>query len=175
LATAIAAEWDAQTDEKKGIEPVTMPLMTLASTAIDQILPDPTIARENCLKYLPTDSALFFTDEQDRILLSKQRKLLSPVVRWVGKEMKTEISMSAEMAKIRHKPTTIEAFENFLRNMVSIAHLIRVVKSLFLMLLQGSFHFGMYAGSNSRMQVNNFSDRFHEEVSQFLSPTISRY
>jgi chaperone required for assembly of F1-ATPase len=32
LAVAIAAEWDAQTDPAKGIQPVTMPLMSIAST-----------------------------------------------------------------------------------------------------------------------------------------------
>lgn len=33
---AVAAEWDAQ-DTSKGIEPAVMPLMSLASTAIDQV------------------------------------------------------------------------------------------------------------------------------------------
>lgn len=33
---AVAAEWDAQ-DTTKGIEPAVMPLMALASTAIDQV------------------------------------------------------------------------------------------------------------------------------------------
>lgn len=36
LAMAVAAEWDAQ-DTTKGIEPAVMPLMSLASTAIDQV------------------------------------------------------------------------------------------------------------------------------------------
>lgn len=36
LAMAVAAEWDAQTSSK-GIEPALMPLMSLASTAIDQV------------------------------------------------------------------------------------------------------------------------------------------
>ena len=41
LALAIAAEWDAQAaNHPKGIQPATMPMMILASTAIDQILPD---------------------------------------------------------------------------------------------------------------------------------------
>ena len=33
---AVAAEWDAQVTEK-GLEPALMPLMALASTAIDQV------------------------------------------------------------------------------------------------------------------------------------------
>ena len=41
LALSIAAEWDAQAaNHPKGIQPATMPMMILASTAIDQILPD---------------------------------------------------------------------------------------------------------------------------------------
>lgn len=36
LAMAVAAEWDAQ-DTSKGIEPAVMPLMALASTALDQV------------------------------------------------------------------------------------------------------------------------------------------
>lgn len=36
LAMAVAAEWDAQ-DPTKGIEPAVMPIMSLASTAIDQV------------------------------------------------------------------------------------------------------------------------------------------
>jgi ATP synthase mitochondrial F1 complex assembly factor 2 len=37
LAAAIACEWDMQ-NNKKGIQPATMPLMSLAATAIDQVI-----------------------------------------------------------------------------------------------------------------------------------------
>ncbi len=121
LALAVAAEWDAQTDDKKGIEPVTMPLMTLASTAIDQVLVSPSTTINNCLKYLPTDSALFFTHDQDRVLLSKQRKHLSPVVRWVSKAMKVEIPTTVTIAgKIDHSDRTLAAFESFLNSLVCV-------------------------------------------------------
>jgi chaperone required for assembly of F1-ATPase len=124
LAMAIAAEWDAQTDENKGIEPVSMPLMTLASTAIDQIQPDRSSAIATCLKYLPTDSALFFTHDGDRILLSKQRKHLAPVVRWVSRQLRVEIPTTTEMVgRIPHTDQTMIAFETMLEKMVSIAYL----------------------------------------------------
>ena len=61
LALMIANEWDSQTNQIKGIEPSTMPMMMLVSTAIDQIKNDPSFARETCLSYLPTDTALFYT------------------------------------------------------------------------------------------------------------------
>ena len=80
LAWAIASEWDAQKDDKRGIQPASMPLMSLFSTAIDQIALDATHARKTVLSYLPTDSALFFTSEDDRILLKKQLDALGPVL-----------------------------------------------------------------------------------------------
>ncbi len=80
LAWAIASEWDAQKDDKRGIQPASMPLMSLYSTAVDQIASDSSHARKTVLSYLPTDSALFLTSEDDRILLKKQRDLLDPIL-----------------------------------------------------------------------------------------------
>jgi chaperone required for assembly of F1-ATPase len=61
-----------------------MPLMTLAATAIDQILPDAYMVKKTCLSYLPTDTALFLTAETDRILLRKQRQHFQPILRCVS-------------------------------------------------------------------------------------------
>lgn len=101
LAWAIANEWDAQLDKKRGLQPATMPLTTLASTAIDQIAIDPTLARTTVLSFLPTDSALFFTTEPDRILLGKQKKYLEPVLERLNTELgiklKTTTSMSGKL------------------------------------------------------------------------------
>jgi chaperone required for assembly of F1-ATPase len=123
LASAIAAEWDAQTDERRGIEPATMPLMTLASTAIDQIQFDRYTSIANCMKYLPTDSALFHTDEMDRILLAKQRKHLNPAVRWLSRVIRSEIPTTTSVSgRIQHAPETVAAIESILHRMVSISH-----------------------------------------------------
>jgi chaperone required for assembly of F1-ATPase len=103
MAMAVAMEWDAQTDRKKGIQPATMPMMTLVATAIDQIAPgiykskrswsgccnvatifcviDPTHVRNTVLSYFPTDTSLFWTTTSDRILLKKQRQHFEPVLR----------------------------------------------------------------------------------------------
>ncbi len=48
LASAIACEWDNQTCEKRGIQPATMPLMMIAATALDQVLPGPYFIRYMC-------------------------------------------------------------------------------------------------------------------------------
>ena len=113
LAMAIAAEWDAQrANHSKGIQPATMPMMILASTAIDQIQPDSMQVKKTCLSYLPTDTALFFSDEEDRILLKKQRQHFQPITRWIKRTLRVELTSTHTMSgKIVHSPEAVRRVE----------------------------------------------------------------
>lgn len=96
-----------------------MPLMTLASTAIDQVLVNREEVIQNCLKYLPTDSALYFTDEVDRILLAKQRKYLSPAIRYLNRHLLVNLEPTTAVAsKIQHDADTVAKFRAVLERMV---------------------------------------------------------
>ena len=107
LAWAIAAEWDAQDNGVRGLQPATMPLTTLASTAIDQLSVDPSLARTTVLSFLPTDSALFYTTEGDRVLLAKQKELLVPIVAFVEKELGVEFATTTAMSfRLQHPEDT---------------------------------------------------------------------
>lgn len=97
LAWAIASEWDAQKDDMRGIQPASMPLMSLFSTAIDQIAKDPTHTRMTVLSYLPTDSALFFTSEEDRILLKKQHDVLDPILKRMKEDAGIDLKTTDQM------------------------------------------------------------------------------
>ena len=72
LALAVAAEWDAQVGDG-GIEPGAMPLMSLASTAVDQVAIEPTEVAEKCFAFLATDTACFYVDPSERIMRKRQR------------------------------------------------------------------------------------------------------
>lgn len=86
-----------------------MPMMTLASTAIDQVLEDPQATVANCLKYLHTDSALYFTNEADRILLQKQRESLLPAIQWLDGALGIELSRTHDMAnRLEHSEEVIQ-------------------------------------------------------------------
>jgi ATP synthase F1 complex assembly factor 2 len=113
LAMAVAAEWDAQqVGHPKGIQPATMPMMTLASTAIDQILPDSTQVKKTCLSYLPTDTALFFTTDDDRILLKKQKQHFQPVTRWMKRALRVELETTQGLSgKLMHGPEAVRRVE----------------------------------------------------------------
>jgi len=120
LAMGIAAEWDAQTNKRMGIQPVNMPLMSIASTAIDQIQVDRQHAVDTCLKYLPTDSALFVAPEYDRVLLAKQKELFTPVLEWFKKELDVELKTSQSMAgRIEHPEIAYTKLRSILEKMVS--------------------------------------------------------
>jgi ATP synthase mitochondrial F1 complex assembly factor 2 len=114
LAWLVAGDWDNQTDKKRGINPATMPFMTLASTAIDQIQVDREPARKTVLGYLPTDTLLFFTTEEDRILLKKQNKHFKPLLKW----FKTDFGVSLPtavgyVARVQHEERTVERISAF--------------------------------------------------------------
>ena len=117
---AIAAEWDAQTDKRRGIQPVNMPMMSLASTAIDQVLEDPDTTINTCMKYLPTDAALFITPEFDRILLAKQHEYFFPVINWLKNDLGLSLSTTDSMAgRISHPEDTVERVRSLLERMVT--------------------------------------------------------
>ena len=108
LALAMAAEWDAQKDNKRGIQPATMPLMTLASTAIDQVAVDPLPTRRTVLSYLPTDTCLFFTTAEDRILLKKQKQHFTPLVKWLRRAFDVECRTTESFAgRLVHPPESL--------------------------------------------------------------------
>eukprot|EP00605_Chrysophyceae_sp_TOSAG23-4_P001922 GSChrysophyteH1.ASY1.ANO1.2122.1 assembled CDS len=110
--------WDAQTDKRRGLQPATMPLMTLASIAIDQTSIDPTLARETVLKFLPTDSALFYTNEMDRILLAKQLEHLRPVVDFINRELGTDLQTTNSVStRIVHPEATVQVIESLIHSL----------------------------------------------------------
>ncbi|WP_240796875.1 ATP12 family protein [Terasakiella sp. SH-1] len=90
LADALAKEWDAQEEH---IQPLTMPMMALASTAVDRIgeLRDGVI--EQIAKYAETDLVCYWTDEPKE-LAERQAKAWMPYIDWAketyGAEFKTQ-------------------------------------------------------------------------------------
>eukprot|EP00897_Mesotaenium_endlicherianum_P001652 jgi/Mesen1/1514/ME000132S00459 len=84
LAMAIAAEWEWQ--EGKALRPFTMPLMKLASTAIDQIPVDRPRVIATLLKYFHTDSILCHAPPGSP-LSEKQERMWGPILQWAQREL----------------------------------------------------------------------------------------
>ena len=80
LANALAGEWAAQGAQ---IDPSSMPLTQLASTAIDRVLPDPSPVVLELARYVQTDMLCYRTDDSPA-LAATQRARWQPLLDWAS-------------------------------------------------------------------------------------------
>lgn len=119
LALAVASEWDSQTNVKLGIQPQTMPFMSIASTSIDATAFDPLPAQITCLSFLPTDSLLFFTNE-DTELLTKQKEVFNPIIQWFESTFDVKLNTSLTMtSRLQHPEQTVKVVKTIIDKLVS--------------------------------------------------------
>lgn len=78
LATAVAAEWEAQSDE---IRPQTMPLMRLASTAIDRVAAHRQGVVDEIAGYAATDLVCYRAKHPPE-LAARQHAVWQPLMDW---------------------------------------------------------------------------------------------
>ena len=108
LALAIAAEWDAQTDK---IEPAAMPLMALASTAVDQIPKERDQTEKNILAYAMTDTCRFVADAaREPEVRRRQDKYHEPILAWLHEKHGADLTRGAP-GMLRAPPTPPEALD----------------------------------------------------------------
>lgn len=96
LAHGIAAEWMWQKDNR--VVPDTMPLMSLAATAIDEPQSGETISSSLC-SFLPTDPVLCREedDASKRELSIRQESILRPYIEFVNAFLVTELRASTSI------------------------------------------------------------------------------
>ena len=82
LAEGIAAEWDAQTER---VDPLSMPLMRAAATALDRVLPEIDAVRANLTGYGGTD-LLCYRAPHPPALAARQAEGWQPWLDWARRE-----------------------------------------------------------------------------------------
>ncbi len=97
LAEAVAGEWAVQGER---IGPATMPLMSLACTAIDQIAPNRGAAIGELFDYAGSD-LLCYRAEQPEALVARQAEVWQPLLDWAARELDAPLRVTCG---IRHKP-----------------------------------------------------------------------
>lgn len=119
MAFAVAQEWDAQTHD---IRPATMPIMTLASTALD--LANNTTNDEivgEMLHYFHTDTVCYqvTADQQDK-LASLQQKTWAPVREWFAKQFEGEVDVShGTINRLSHDEQLVKNVREYLHTVSS--------------------------------------------------------
>jgi chaperone required for assembly of F1-ATPase len=96
LAEAIAAEWAAQ-DAK--VKPHTMPLMQLASTAIDRVAPDRDRIIAETAGYAATDLVCYRADGPAE-LVARQAAAWDPVIDWLRERYDVSLQVAAGVMAI---------------------------------------------------------------------------
>jgi len=115
LALAIAYEWDAQ---EKTIEPVAMPLMTLACSAIDGTSQYRDHIVGELMRFLDTDTVLFRAnpEEYGLDLVKLQRRHLSPLSKWMNSKY-GQVFTSEDLSIASHPCQTVENVRGELERM----------------------------------------------------------
>jgi chaperone required for assembly of F1-ATPase len=96
LAEAIAAEWAAQ-DTK--VKPDTMPLMQLASTAIDRVAPDRARIIAETAGYAATD-LICYRAESPADLVARQAAAWDPLIAWLRERYGVSLQAAAGVIAI---------------------------------------------------------------------------
>jgi chaperone required for assembly of F1-ATPase len=105
LAEAIAAEWAAQ--EAK-VKPDTMPLMQLASTAIDRVAPDRDRIIAETAGYAATDLVCYRADGPSD-LVAKQAAQWDPLIDWLRERYDVSLQVAAGVMAIPQSEAALAA------------------------------------------------------------------
>ncbi len=104
LAHAVAAEWDAQTEE---IDPRRMPLTGLANAAIDRIAPDPAAFAQGLAAYAETD-LLCYRADGPAPLVARQAASWDPLLDWARGRYDVHFETVAGIVHRRQPDETVQ-------------------------------------------------------------------
>jgi chaperone required for assembly of F1-ATPase len=138
LADAIAAEWAAQGDK---IEPVSMPLMRLAATALDHVAPRKAETALATAAYAKSDLLCFWSDAPPE-LARRQAELWQPLLDWASLRFDAPLRTSFGLGAIAQPADSLEALERAVAaldtlTLTAIADLAQLTGSLIVALALG--------------------------------------
>ncbi len=105
LAEAVAAEWAAQ-DVK--VKPDTMPLMQLASTAIDRVAPDRARIIAETAGYAATDLVCYRAEGPDE-LVARQAASWDPLIDWLRERYDVSLQVASGVMAIPQSHQSLAA------------------------------------------------------------------
>ena len=108
LAEAVAAEWGAQ---QETIEPTSMPLMQLASTALDRVGPQKVDIVEQVARYAETDLVCYRADGP-AALLQRQLDVWSPLLDWLDAEYGARLTVTSGIQPVQQPAEAVTAVRN---------------------------------------------------------------
>jgi chaperone required for assembly of F1-ATPase len=107
LAEAVAAEWAAQ-DAK--VKPDTMPLMQLASTAIDRVAPDRDRIIRETADYAGTDLVCYRAEGPEE-LVERQAARWDPLLQWLRERYDVSLQTAAGVMAVPQSDQALAALQ----------------------------------------------------------------
>ncbi|POM68655.1 ATP synthase mitochondrial F1 complex assembly factor 2 [Phytophthora palmivora] len=117
MAYAVAHEWDAQSHD---IRPATMPIMTLASTALDLVYTSSSHETiDEMMHYLHTDTVCYqVTADQQEKLVALQQKKWKPIRKWFSDLFEGEVDVShGSIDQLAHEKQLVDNVRAFLEKL----------------------------------------------------------
>lgn len=108
LAQAVAAEWEAQVEE---IDPNAMPLMQLASTAVDLIGKGRAAIVDGVAAYAETD-LLCYRAEHPKVLVERQALAWQPLLDWAALRYDAPLHVNAGLMPKPQPPDALRALRH---------------------------------------------------------------
>lgn len=105
LADAIAMEWDGQGEE---VLPLTMPMMRLATTAIDRVATQRDAILDDLASYGGSD-LLCYRAEQPRELVERQSAQWQPLIDWAACEYDAVLSVTGSLVAVQQPEPALRA------------------------------------------------------------------
>jgi chaperone required for assembly of F1-ATPase len=105
IATAIAAEWEAQQDV---INPMTMPTTRLANSVIDGVTGRVEVVVEDIAKYFETD-LLFYRAGHPEALVAREAAHWDPVLFWAAQTLGAHFVLTEGVVHVRQPDQAIAA------------------------------------------------------------------
>ena len=109
LAYGVAVEWERQTTI---IRPDTMPLMKLATTAIDQVPKIRPTMIDSMLRCLDSDAACFRSVEDPKLMV-KEESQYGPLINWLRTDLSIDLATSTSL-RLQHPPFSLVRAETLL-------------------------------------------------------------
>jgi chaperone required for assembly of F1-ATPase len=106
LASAIAAEWDAQDPD---IRPETMPLTRLATTAIDRTAEKRAEIAADVANYAGTDLVCYRADHPPA-LAARQEAAWQPLIDWAASRYDAGLAVTSGIVPVAQSPASLKVF-----------------------------------------------------------------
>jgi len=110
LASAVVIEWQSQGDT---IDADSMPVMQLATTAIDRIAANRTLAVNTLVSYASTDLLCYWAEEPD-VLKERQHQIWQPILDWAASHFDTPLAVTTGIMPVVQPQTSLDVFSKAL-------------------------------------------------------------